>query len=448
MAAKLRPARHRKMRWLDSPAARRWLALGAAVLLLGLGAGVMAWRTPSRRVTLPDGREFTVLAVTFGTKHECLMDGPAWLRPFVRHLPARWSSRLGLSVARHATPKPSLMVWSAWKPVTPTNQPARLASVADQMGRETEPRYPDVTFYMPRTGLIMAWTFRHFPRREGTVRFSIFDFGPAFQPIRRATLRLNNPARGFAAALRPTPLPAQVRDGPWTMRLTRFTTSPPAKDTSASVSDFARCWGTAFFQMQRDGQSDTAWTIESMELSDATGNHLAVKPVHRQQMGDEIFWLFAEPLWSGEPAVRVVAEFARARDFPAEETYTTPLLPVPTGSTTVKIQPGFERHGVTLTTVECESAPATGPRGIGALRITHTLRFNALPPTRGVHLRVLEVRDDSGRAVPWQFEYLTPQGNLVCSLALPPDARRFTARVAISKSRFAEFVITPTVVAP
>lgn len=434
------------MNWLTSHAMRRWMILTAAVLLLGLPLVWLAVSLPGNRVTLPDGREFTVLAVTYGTQHQIIF-GPGWLRPFTRLLPQSIRSRLGVTVTRFSTSTPALVVWGGWQHDAPTNQAARLASVADANGRETEPRYPDLSTYHRTTGLVMAWAFPNFPCQQSTLNFSIHDFGTAFKPARRATLRVANPARGAPTELKPVPFPAEVRDGPWTMRLMRLASSSPEKRAPETTMDFERTWGTAFFQILRDGQPDEAWTVEALIVRDAAGHAVEVKPVHRQRMGDEWFWLFSEPLWPADAAIRVEAEFARVKDFPAQDVFTTPFLAVPTNDAPERITTKWERHGVTLAAVQLQRV-TSGPRGFGEFRATHQLHLTALPPSRGVRLRLLEVRDDQDRPVPHSPEYATPGGQQMFSLNVPTDVRELRARVAIGRSRFAEFVVKPEMTSP
>ncbi len=429
------------MNWQASHVRRRWKILIAAIVLLGVPLVWLAVFLPGNRVTLPDGREFTVLAVTYGTNHQMTF-GPGWLRPFARLLPQSVRGPFGVTVTRFQTSTPALVAWGGWRHDSPTNQAARLASVSDVDGRETEPRHPDHTTYHRTTGLVMAWAFPNFPCQQSSMDFSIHDFGTAFKPVRRATLRVANPARRAPAELKPVPLPAEVRDGPWTMRLVRLASSAPGKRAPDATMDFERTWGTAFFQILREGQPDEAWTVEAMTCRDAAGHVVEVKPVHRQRMGDEWFWLFSEPLWPADAAIRVEAEFARVKAFPTEDIFTTPFLAVPTNDVPERIATKWERHGVMLAAVQLQRV-TSGPSGFGEFRATHQLLLTALPPTRGVHLRLIEVRDVQDRPVPHSPEYATPGGQQMFSLNVPVGVREVLARVAIGRSRFAELVVKP-----
>jgi hypothetical protein len=293
----------------------------------------------------------------------------------------------------------------------------------------------------------MAWAFPNFPCRQSAVNFSIHDFGTAFKPVRRATLPVMNPAGGSPRELKPVSLPAEVRDGPWTMRLLRLTTSAPEKRPQGSGSDFERTWGTAFFQILRDGHPDDAWTVEALTCRDAAGHVVEVKPIHRQMMGDEWFWLFSEPLWPANEALRVEAEFTLTKDFAPDDVFTTPPLPVPTNDVPEQVATKWEHHGVTLATAQLQRVNS-GPRGVGEFRATHQLLLTALPVVRGVRLRLIEVQDDQGRGVAFQTEQTAPGNWHLFSLNVPAETRELHAHIAVSRSRFAEFVVKPLLTAP
>jgi hypothetical protein len=416
------------------------MALAVVTLVIGTVLWWYAANSSPHRVTLPDGREFTIRAVTYGTEHRYVAAATG-LRPFIHLLPFRMRNRLDASTITFTTATPSLVVWGSWQRTTGTNQASRLASVRDDTGRETEPKYPSGTTHHASMGMLMAWEFANYPRRQRAVTFSILKNGRRSAANRLATFHVPNPAPIVVKEWHATPFPAVARDGDLSISLTRLTSSGP--DRPAMEEGRARSWGTAFFRIERNGEPDHDWTVETVELSDASGNEALIKPVHRQRMGDEWFWLFDEPIWPSEPAVKARAEFSRKANFPANDVISVRHLGLPEDDEPVLAVEKFERHGVDLATIQVQRARSSLLRGPDTFRRTHELRLTALPLTNGVRLVLIDVRDSLSREMPRLFEYATPSGQQVFSLEVPTNATSIDVRVAISRSRFAEFVVAP-----
>ena len=224
----------------------------------------------------------------------------------------------------------------------------------------------------------------------------------------------------------------------------RLTSNPPPGRSRGNAEDFARTWGTAFFQILRDDKPDDAWALESVTCRDVAGHVFEIPAIHRQRMGGEWFWLFSEPIWPANEAVRIEAEFARLREFAAEDIFTTPPIALPTNDVPIQIAPAWERHGVVLASMQLQRV-TLGPRGFGDFRVTHHLWMTALPETRGVRLRLIEVQADQDRMVPFQTEKVARGDRHLFALSVPAEARQLRVRLAISTSRFAEFMAKPDI---
>ena len=148
-----------------------------AAFAFAVAAGLIAWLVlgrGERPVRLADGREFSVVAVTYGTNH-VFAQGPPWARLVARYRSRSAAYRFGYrSDGPYPSALPSIMVWTRWASGN-SNVPPRFASVAGANGFETEPvdATANLGMFPNSNGVSVAWRFENYPRlqKEFTLRF-------------------------------------------------------------------------------------------------------------------------------------------------------------------------------------------------------------------------------------------------------------------------------------
>ena len=412
---------------------------------MGAALAVGIWwalRTPpGRRLTLADGRVVTLAGVTYGTEHR-FVQGPPFARVLAPILPPAWQRKLGLNAAFHKSDRPTLMVWVMWRGGNANPRELTDASVFDDHGVECEPVRSQATLYLhdPPRGAIRGWEFKHFPRRAGTIGLRLYARGAVYKPDRLAEFQFPNPAPRTYPAWTASPLPITVRAGEWEFSLVKFTTGEPIPDRDKPSRGWVAPWTSTAFHVGSNGQPSRAWTVPSLELTDATGNTAnSYRSAASRIEGQPIFGLSAA-LWPDEPAWRLNVEFSRIVDFAPDELVSLPGLPVPERGT----------HSLIHTQAAVQGATFSGrllahletPVSIAHLRAGAELVVS-LVPVEGLRLRLVHAADDRGRELRHVPGYAEASGPHNFWLEMPPDARALDLTFAVTRSRFVEFVARP-----
>jgi hypothetical protein len=417
-----------------------WLALAAGVAL-----AVTVWwalRTPpGRRLKLADGRVVTLAGVTYGTEHRFVQDPPL-ARILAPILPPAWRTKLGLNAAFHKSDRPTLMVWVMWRGGDANQRELTDAAVFDDHGTECEPIRSQATLYLydPPRGAIRGWEFTHFPRRAGMIGLRLYTRGAAYNPDRMAEFQFPNPAPRRYPGWTASPLPITVRAGEWEFSLVKFTTGEPIPDRDKPSRGWVAPWTSAAFRVASNGQPSRAWTVASMELTDATGNTAnSYRSAASNLDGQPVFGLSAA-LWPDEPAWRLKVEFSRIEDFAPDELVSLKGIAAPEPDTHSLIHTQAVVQGATLAGKLL--AHLAAPVSIGNIRAGAELVVS-LVPVEGLRLRLVRAADDRGRELRHLPGYADAAGPHNFWLELPSDARALDLTFAVTRSRFVEFVAKP-----
>ena len=262
---------HRPSRWTLAAFAFAVVAGFIAWLVMGRGERVMR---------LADGREFSVVAVTYGTNH-VFAQGPPWARLIALRSRSK-AYRFGYrSSGPYTSAVPSIMVWTRWASGN-SNVPPRFASVAGADGFETEP--VDVTSYLgtfPKSNEVsIAWRFENCPRlqKEFTLRFYDYDLFRV-RARREGEVAVRNPAPVGKA---PPPAPAApVKAANVALEVTLVSLrcgGPPPRRPLTAKSAIAP-WVTAEFEFRENGLLTTDWTVKRTTAS--TPSRPCAQPARR-----------------------------------------------------------------------------------------------------------------------------------------------------------------------
>src|SRR5882672_6526196 len=150
--------RYRPSRWTFAAFAFAVVTGFIAWLILGRG---------ERTMRLADGREFSVVAVTYGTNH-VLEEGPPWARLMARFGSRSMAYRFGYSFSGGVpSVTAGVVVWTQWTSSNLNTLP-HFASVVDPHGHETEPVDAALSLVTvpKKVETLIAWRFQNYPRLQ------------------------------------------------------------------------------------------------------------------------------------------------------------------------------------------------------------------------------------------------------------------------------------------
>ena len=394
----------------------------------------------SRRIHLPDGRQMTINAVTWGTEHR-YVHGLPWARVLSPVVPNRWKLRLGIRALAHKTDQPTVMVWAHWR-CSRTNSPATYAAVVDTHGTESMSTHFQSSAFFKRTEAITGWNFSNYPRRQRV--FGLRLYSALNNPSARlADVPIVNPSRSRAPGFEPLPLPLTKTNDDIEVTLTEFTVGGAMPKRWRLPYWSPAPWNTAAFRIAEKGKVSPNWRMVAFAVSDAAGNYSNCRLDSRTVEPGLIRSRFNDVLWPEETAHKLSVEFVRTARFNSNDLWTVTSVPVPAPGKPVRISPNIELHEIKLTSVELTAA-SSGPVGVEAVRPNAHLVLRALPVVRGLRPVLSQARDDQGRRVKFDEISLLQNGTLWFALEIPAGARTVDFTFAVTRAYFVDFVAQPT----
>ena len=438
-------------------------------LLAGLFfAASIAFGDDKQIITMDDGTKLTLLGTTFGSRH--MAPGYENLRT------ANW-----IDTAPNTT-----VVWIKEEP-EPSKQPIELL-VSD---RASTGCVSMETSSWPNAGKIQGFKLLAFPRWD---KETILRVRPYRGTIVKGEFVITNPVPGKFAQWTPKPLPDTESDGDLEVTLTKLVAGVPMPryqgSTNESANDPANQCIHLNFDFRINGQATTNWQVWPVETFDAAGNWsrglIYGYPTNGVYPKNPLNWVFDgcffQPgLWPDQPW-KVRLEFIQRSGFSDDEMVTFTNLPVKPGT-----QQDFDDEWTAWDVVKpklplmipdsTDLTPDTPQRDDGEtnfpFKITPAtvkgVHLKLLPPLllqdqystghpkdigiiigadpgfkpQGMNLTVVEATDDQGRAL-WSFEQPPWAGHYSIEFArVHDDIKSLNLKLALHKSRFAEFVIKP-----
>ena len=430
---------HRPSRWTLAAFAFAVVAGFIAWLILGRGE-------PTHR--LPDGREFSIVAVTYGTNH-ILEGGPPWARLIARLGSRSMASRFGYkSSGVYPSALPSVMVWTRWFSGNSNSAP-QYASVADARGTETEPVafLSTETVTPKRNGTYLAWRFENYPRlqKEFTLRFYEHDLF-RIRARREGEVLVRNPVLAANVSFTAPAPPTKATNGTLETTLIGLRCGGPPPRRPLTAKNAIAPWAAAEFEFREKGQPTTNWIIKRIEAFGVNGNYftgdrLAMEP----EEGTRVAY-FTGAFWQDEMDWKLVAEAVPTRNFPAESLLT---LRLPTKAFL---------HDLFVTNLQVESyglrnsrlsvAPdLTGSRGKATPdRHVAFVRLNYAPAALDLYVDIASAKDDQGRELLISRSLASRSWSCEADLELLQTAEFVDLTFAIHRSRRLEFRVRPEIV--
>jgi hypothetical protein len=416
----------------------RWTWVFIVVLGLVAVLFIVSFRERKVRFVQPDGREFILRDVTFGTNHSQII-GNIFKKAAARVLPAKLKARFRinqLTVVPGAEMRElqTLVAWVDCSP--PTNVVLR---IRDDDGHEHAPERGHISTAGFGSTRIDSHLFTHFPRRSRFLTLRVYTETRTSRNY-EGEFRVRNPAYRKYPTWKPEPLPITRETNDLTFTLTRFETGVRA------TNDFA--WmGLDWTEIEYEyGPADFIsgpWTPVEIVISDPTGNRIRR---HRPTQGfitgvrlpskldARRRWIVSVPamLWLDEPAWRIHLELERtARSgFRSNEIWEVNDIAVPRLGETNYVRQSTFRYGTNivfeaLATYEAGNRPFPNP--IIKLEMKY-------PQRSSLRVFLQNVTDQRGERVFTTEFYLHP---------LSPESQRLNFRFVIHQMITVDFVARP-----
>lgn len=436
-----------------------FLAVGAAVLALGVLVAMFLPSKPaaSESLLLPDGTTVRIVSVTYGTNH--LFGTP--LGRLVAKLPVRIRTIakdvLGARAAIHQTyssAEASLVVWlerSTNSPVAPMGGGYVSAMLADETGFESGRE--DSVWGSGTT--IQRLVFPVVPRREATVRVSIYHRGRNGEVDQVGTLSVENPVYGRYPQWNPEALPSTKRVGDIEVTMRRVSaghgdvTSHKTGPGNTRIIEFGTNSSTSrgmcvcLLGARSLSDSNKVWRVASVRISDATGN--SAKTTSMSWGGDdEPYFTFRPGLWPGESAWKLECELKRSKGYGLDELITFRNVPLgPLGATN---RVGWTTNflGVTITLEHVVRKPpltneSWSSSQISGVHLTHSMLAT------NTHLDFVRLVVDSGEDVSSGSSSTSENERTYSFRTLPTEAKTADITFAVHRSQRVEFVVKPEI---
>ncbi len=424
--------------------------LAAALVLLLLDA---SRRYPVRR--LPDGSELAVIKIAFTNGYSYRhYRGTRFRRILNDVVPALWKLRLGIQNPGGGgfrfgdTNLTSLFLVTTQKGSS-ASSPISLERihVVDQDGSTFEATWDAITLNEPRE-IVQGWRFKAFPRRAKTVRCRFIYKDSSGNYTNAAEIEIPNPAPRSYQTWTPEVMPLKKNDGDLSVTLLDFVSGlHREQDVLPQYKWYwiGRTTTRAEFDVEQAGKKNPPWKIQSLLISDATGNRW--KPGLEEPVatspGDHVGAEFIGALWPSEPAWKLRVEFSRTNDFAPDELWTLPGIPVPATNQVSALGGSYEVKGSQLQIVALGGVGAELQEPFRSLADGKSVNLALTFIARDLRLTLVKVVDNEGRSILFREPYAWFESERCFALENPAGAKSISATFAVHRSRFVEFIANP-----
>lgn len=424
-----------------------WLLVAACFLLVVVLAGIglsAAPRPLGPTQRLPNGTLVTPLGFTVGdTKHRWI-EGTALQRIVARIVPAS-AGAIGAEVHEYTTPNATTPVlWMRYAGGNPGRgyHPTRITS-ADSDGCDSVQNSGGGTYGNGSSAeTLEAIPLTPYNRRDSEIRLRFYTF--AHLGWRQdAEFRLPNPLFSTALGWAPRPLPAVATDGPLTVTLddviTRCDMSDPPRPAQPGEDD----WTCFRAHSAENGRRSVNWGISNVEFADAAGNQGSIGAGSSNAADGEIRAFMRSTLCPREPAWKVRLEMSRRAGFAPGELWVLKNVPVPGDKERKAVGQRTVLQGVTL---ECPAFYGTDVQREAGVILSgmSALHVKAAGWHPGLRMTLVSVTDQQGRKVESRMSSFDGKGAFAFGLHPDPGARSLTVTLAVSPSRYVEFLVHPS----
>jgi len=424
--------------------------IAAALVLLLLDA---SRRYPVRR--LPDGSELAVIKIAFTNGYSYrYYRGTRFRRILNDVVPVLWKLRLGIQNPGGGgfrfgdTNLTSLFLV--------TTQKGRSASssinlerihVVDQDGSTFEATWDAITLNEPGE-IVQGWRFKAFPRRAKTVRCRFIYKDSSGNYTNAAEIEIPNPASGSYPKWTPEVMPLKKNDGDLSVTLLDFVAGIHREGDVLPQNIWywiGRTTTRAEFDVEQAGKKTPPWKIQSLLISDATGNRW--KPGLEEPIGappgERLGAEFIGALWPSEPAWKLRVEFSRTNDFAADELWTPPEISVPAPNQVLTLGSSYEVKGGQLQIVALGGVGAELQEPFRVMGDGKSVNLALTFSSHDFRLTLARAVDNEGQSIPFREPSPWLESERCFALEMPGKTKSITATFAIHRSRFVEFIVKP-----
>lgn len=428
-----------------------WLGLLSTVVLGALILLLATHHADHRTVRLPNGARVTICGVTYGTNHLA----PRW-PPWMRLLPRSvepWVRKRAPNLPWFrdiTTGEPMLLLWLATRPPITNTLPLAALMLADENGQAG--------------GRLLAFnsfsaSFPAFPRRATNLSLLWFqDERHGLRLVAKNTFQ--NPARFTAPSWPAETMPITRSDGDLecTLEAASFVTilrtksstwigsTQPVDAIPAQPGDpFMNA--AALLSFRQHGMPTDTWTIEAVDMRDATGNNLKSDSVSSGIEADRSWFYWSPQLWPNETwEVRFCAKRTADAVFTKDELARFTDLPLGASGTTAPWRRHINLPELKIT-LEDFTPHRTIDYGYGVVQTNLSeLRLTASESD----FDLLKVADDRGKRYhPYAISMAGQPGTYNYTYTfkdIPLEATNLNIDIAFQRPRYFTFRIKPQLV--
>ena len=478
------------------------LIIGAfAFLALAVAVGTFLWSAlsnhPGQIIKLSNGTSVMFYRATYGTNYQVAY-GTGWRDQLARYIPLRYASNFNLTTVEvpartisslSGTPNPEmLIIWMKMfrPPAAPAPSPSAPASRARPVASSPSVRltvlddsgFESVAVMVAGgNGTLQPFAVPNFPRRKHGIRVRVreligFPFNPGSQPT-VGEFEMPNPARRNGPVWTADPLPQTRTTNSLEISLVKLETGHSFGDfvTTAAPTAILGTYSAATFDLKENGQPTSDWAVRNVQ---------AVSPANRAAQRQNVIMARSTPgselcpfgiaLWPEDPVWDLTVEAVRTTNFPPEEMWTIPGIPVPKPYQTSPLSAVTNLDGARFSLVEvghtnvvvrtATSTATVGSQWSSSLSSSQTanttlgVELTNCPP--GLHFSLLSVTTDQGEQIKptsstTTFTSTPDSGpgssrTWLFTFKLPDDCQTFTPTFLIDQSRFLTFRAHPEII--
>jgi len=424
--------------------------LAAALVLLLLDA---SRRYPVRR--LPDGSELAVIRIAFTNGFSYRHYRGTRFRKILNDVvPTLWKLRLGIQNPGGGgfrfgdTNLTSLFLVTTQKGSS-ASSPISLERIhaVDENGSTFEATWDAITLNEPGE-IVQGWRFKAFPRRAKTVRCRFIYKDSFGNYTNAAEIEIPNPAPRSYQAWAPEVMPLKNNDGDLSVTLLDFVAGIHREEDVLPQNKWywiGRTTTRAEFDVEQAGKKNPPWKIQSLLISDATGNRW--KPGLEEPIGappgERLGAEFIGALWPSEPAWKLRVEFSRTNDFAPDELWTPPEIAVPAPNQVLTLGTSYEVKGGQLQIVALGGVGAELQDPFRVMGDGKSVNLALTFSSHDLRLTLARVVDNEGQSIPFREPSPWLESERCFALEMPAGAKSVSATFAIHRSRFVEFIVKP-----
>jgi hypothetical protein len=347
-------------------------------------------------------------------------------------------------VTVHRAPEPIKGPWSST---------VHRLQILDELGDRYDAAWGANTLGMPGA-TVHGYTARAFPRRSKTIKLVLLA-ATAEGWTNAAEFRIPNPAYALYPQWKPEPFPTTKTSGNLAVTLREFQSGARMPGgRGAGDEETAARMTRMVLDFAQDGMPATNWRVQSLTISDPTGNRWSP---YLDLINQEFTWSKGGTveqfgaLWPGEDAWKLQFELIRTAGFAPEQLWDAPL-DLPGSGTVARLTNHWSHEGLGVELVGLAS-PNTDHKG--AFQWTakwwgedkNAVYSLALQLDRGDlkdrRLSVVKIVDNRGEEVKLMLH--GSQDSPQQAVFFKPEAGAASVRItfAIQRSRFVEFLARP-----